>query len=131
MPVIEVAIVQPSDSSLMNLKLAGKLELAIITDELTADEDASVPVKHLLLRNISLMAEGKGVSLKMPRIVARLPGPPDDAHACTGTRITVLVYTSCVPVLSLQEWYHAWYHLVCIIAGAGTLAYPASFAYLG
>ncbi|GAX74340.1 hypothetical protein CEUSTIGMA_g1789.t1 [Chlamydomonas eustigma] len=29
------------------------------------------------------------------------------------------------------EWYHAWYHLVCIIAGAGTLAYPGSFAYLG
>ena len=27
--------------------------------------------------------------------------------------------------------YHAWFHLVCIIAGAGTLAYPGSFAYLG
>ncbi|GAX74341.1 hypothetical protein CEUSTIGMA_g1790.t1 [Chlamydomonas eustigma] len=29
------------------------------------------------------------------------------------------------------EWYHSWYHLICITAGSGVLAYPASFAYLG
>ncbi len=34
-------------------------------------------------------------------------------------------------VLTAVCRYHAGFHLVCIIAGAGTLAFPSTMAYMG